>query len=85
MAGLLERYATTPGAKRRLRIVAIALPALVAVVSWWSVVEDGSSKARVITAAAATVAALVEAFVPKTRRLRRRFLARSGRNAPQAD
>jgi putative flippase GtrA len=67
--GLLSRFLRTPEARRKLRYVTAGVFGLVALVGWWSVMDEGASPARVLAAAASTVVALIEIFLPKRRRL----------------
>lgn len=68
--GLLSRFVVSPRAKRRARVISVFLFGLLAVLSWWTVVEDGPSTARVITAIMATAAVILDVALPKRRRLR---------------
>jgi DMSO/TMAO reductase YedYZ heme-binding membrane subunit len=78
MPRLLSRIAVTPRAQGKLRRLSVVLLVLLAAFSWWSVIQEGPSPARVILAVATTVAAVLDAFVPKKRRLRRRSPSVSG-------
>jgi len=53
---------TSPARSRFLRLTAI-LFVVMAVVSWWILIEDGPSPARLIAAIAATVGAAVQIVV----------------------
>jgi hypothetical protein len=68
----MSRLVKTPEARARLRKLSAVLFALTACLAWWSVAVEGASPPRVIGAAAATVAALLEIFLPKRRRLLRK-------------
>jgi len=72
MAGPLSKLVRSPDAKRRLRVVFLALLCLTAVLSWWSIIEGGISAARMITALASSSAVVVQAVMPGKRRERGR-------------
>ena len=80
MPGLVSRFLKSPQAKQRAHRVAGVGLFLVAAVNWWIVIEDGASPARVLGAVVASVAAGVELFLP-----RRRRLLRGRRSAPGPD
>jgi len=73
MAGLLSRFAVSERAKKRLRVISVVMLGVVAALSWWAVVEDGPSAARVILAIVSSVAAVVQAVDPRGRRAARRL------------
>ncbi len=73
MAKLLGRLLRSPRARARLRVLTAVLFGLVAVLSWWGIITEGHSTARVIGAIASSIVFVLEAFLPK----RRRFLRRS--------
>jgi hypothetical protein len=50
---------------------AVAL-AMVAVLSWWMIIEEGATRARLLAAIATTAGALLEIVLPGRRRLLRR-------------
>lgn len=70
MPRLLSRFLKSPEAKQKAHRVAGVMFLLAAAVSWLVVIEDGASPARVIGGIAASVAAVLELFVPRRRRLR---------------
>ena len=72
MPRLLSRFITTPEARKKVTRVVVAIFAVLAVLSWWTVYTEGASLAHVLTAVAATAVALIEALIPKRRRLLRR-------------
>lgn len=72
MARLMSRFAKTPAAKKRLRLVTALLFGIVAALGWWTIAQEGSTPARLLTAAASTVVAVLEILVPGRRRLRPR-------------
>jgi hypothetical protein len=74
MPGPLSRFARSPSAKRRLRLLSIVALAGVAALSWWTIVEQGASTARVLTAVVSSAAVLAQALWPHG--------ARRGRRAP---
>lgn len=80
MPRLISRLLASPRAKQRAHFIAAGLLGLVAVVTWWSVADDGATPARVITAIASTAAAILEALLPKRRRLFRRAGSARPRN-----
>ena len=71
MGRLLSRFMVSPRAKRRARIASLIIFALLAALGWWGVAEDGATPARLIAAIAATAAVILDALLPKRRRLRR--------------
>jgi hypothetical protein len=71
MPGPLSRIAVSPSAKRRVRLLSIAVFAAVAALSWWTIAEEGASTARVLAAIASSVAAVAQAFSPQRKRRRR--------------
>jgi hypothetical protein len=77
MPKLVSRFLKSPEAKKKAHRVAGVIFLLVAATDWWIVIEDGATPARVIAGVAASVAAVLELFVP-----RRRRLLRSRRSAP---
>ena len=80
MPRLLSRFLKSPEAKQKAHRVAGVMFLLVAAFSWWIVIEDGASPARVIGGVAASVAAVLELFLPKRRRLLRRQRSAPGPN-----
>lgn len=72
MARLLSRFAVSARAKQRARVISAILLGLVAAMSWWGVIEDGATPARVVVAVATSVAVLLDVLLPKRRRLLRR-------------
>ncbi len=80
MAGLLSRFAVSPRAKQRARLISVIVFGVVAAMSWWSIIEEGASPARVITAIVTSVAALLDALLPKRKRLLRRSTSAPGPN-----
>jgi len=65
--GLL-RFITSPRIVARIRRLATVGFALTAAISWWMVVDEGPSDARVITAIFTTLAVVVELTVRRRRR-----------------
>lgn len=72
MPGPMSRFARSPQAKRRARVVSTVLFVLLAGLSWWSVADEGPSTARVVAAVATSAAAIVQLFLPHRKRLLRR-------------
>lgn len=73
MPGFFSRRAVSPEARKRIRLFTIAGFGLAALIGWWRVLDEGATPARLIGAAASTVVALLEAFLPKRRRMTRRL------------
>ena len=72
MPRLLSKLRSMPGVAKRARLIAAVLFGLAAATSWWIVIEQGPSPARVIAAVATTVVVLLDVFLPnRKRRLRR--------------
>lgn len=71
MPKLLRRFLKSPEAKKKAHRVAGVMFLLVAATDWWIVIEDGATPARVIGGVAASVAAVLELFLPRRRRLLR--------------
>jgi hypothetical protein len=61
--------------RARARRIADVLFVALAIVGWWVVAEDGASPARLIAAVAASLAAVLQVFLPRRGRLLRRFRA----------
>jgi hypothetical protein len=59
----LRLLAKSPRRNPRLLLVSIVLFGLMAIISWWMVIEDGPSPARVIAAVATSVGAVLQAIV----------------------
>jgi hypothetical protein len=76
--GLLSRKAMTEQGKRRLRVVSTLALAAVAVLSWWMVIEEGASGAKLLAAIATSVGVLLEIALPGRRRLLRRSRTNPG-------
>jgi hypothetical protein len=53
----------SPRVRARLLLATTALFAVMAILSWWTVAEDGPSPARVIAAIATTAGAVIQAVV----------------------
>lgn len=64
----MSRIFKSPEAQARASKAAGIVFLIVAATNWWIVIEDGASRARLIGAIAATVAALVGLFFPNRRR-----------------
>jgi len=71
MPRLLAGFIKTPEARRRIRAFTVVVFVLLAAISWWSIATEGPTPARVISAVASTIVAVLEAFVPKRRGLLR--------------
>jgi hypothetical protein len=71
MPKLLSRFLKSPEAKKKAHRVAGVILLLVAAINWWIVIENGATAARVIGGVAASVAAILELFLPKKRGLLR--------------
>lgn len=65
--GLL-RFIKSPRIVARIRRLTLVGFALTAAVSWWMVVDEGPSDARVITAIVTTLVVIVELTVRRRRR-----------------
>lgn len=64
------------GAERRLRLVSVLILWVAAAVAWLNVSENRSSRAGLVAAIVATIAAIVQSAMPA---LRRRWGARGAR------
>ena len=78
MPKLLSRFLKSPEAKKKAHRIAGALLFLVAAVSWWIVIEEGASPARVINGVVASAVAVLELFLPNRPRLMRRRKSQPG-------
>jgi multisubunit Na+/H+ antiporter MnhE subunit len=62
------RRALSPGAERRLRLVSVLVLWVAAAVAWLNVSENRSSRASLVAAVVASVAAVVQTALPAIRR-----------------
>jgi len=76
----MTKFLKSPEAKQRAHRIAGVIFLLVAAIDWWIVIEDGASPARVLGGVAASVAAVLELFLPRRRRLLRRWRSAPGPN-----
>jgi len=72
MPRLLSKLVLSPSARRRAHVIAAVAFGCVAAISWWQVVTEGATSARVLSAVASTVVVVLEVFLPRRRRLLRR-------------
>jgi membrane protein YdbS with pleckstrin-like domain len=77
MTGSPSEDTATVHTKRWARIVSILVFAVVAVVSWWSVIQEGTRPAQTIAAVGASVAVVVQLVIVCMRRRQT-----EGRSAP---
>lgn len=80
MPRLLGRLLVSDRAKQRARLISLVAFAAVALISWWAIIDEGPTRARVIGAIAATFAVLIESLWPQRPRLLRRQRSAPGPN-----
>ena len=68
MGIVLSRFIKSPQVAARIRRLTMAGFALAAAISWWIVVDEGPSDARVITAIITTLVVVVELALRRRRR-----------------
>ena len=77
MPKMLRGVIKSPTVRRRLLLISGLVFVLVAALSWWTVMEEGATTARVLAAVASSVAAVLQLAFPTRRRL---FRASEGRS-----
>lgn len=76
----MSALVSSPQVKSRLLVLTAALFAVLAILSWWMVIEDGPSPARLLAAIAATVGAIIQTAIRK-----RGLGGRGSRSTPESD